>query len=173
MNEMDQIRTKLWNAELGDDDYPDSPFQRDLLAQYMMCIEMADRISSRRGTANAFFLTFHTAVIAAMSGYFGGQDTSIPAPVLFVIVAVLVVFCVAWGLLLSSYRSLNTAKFKVIGLMEERLPASPYYSAEWQALGLGKDWSKYIPLSLLEKTLPGIFLFAYLCLAYIKLNSGG
>ena len=56
-------------------------------------------------------------------------------------------------------------------LMEERLPASPFYAAEWRALGSGKDWSKYIPLSLVEKTLPTVFIIAYFCLAYITLTT--
>ena len=84
---------------------------------------------------------------------------------------VAIVFCLAWAALLRSYRNLNTAKFKVIGLMEERLPTSPFYAAEWRALGSGKDWSKYIPLSLVEKTLPTVFIIAYFCLAYITLTT--
>ena len=46
--------------------------------------------------------------------------------------------CVAWWWLVRSYRLLNTAKFRVIGVIEERLPAAPYWRAEWIALGEGK-----------------------------------
>ena len=76
-------------------------------------------------------------------------------------------FCVAWGFLLKSYRTLNTAKFKVIGLMEERLPSSPFYSAEWKALGEGKNWRKYVPLTPIETVVPVVFGFCYLYLAII------
>ena len=44
----------------------------------------------------------------------------------------------AWFYLLRSYRLLNAAKYEVVGALETRLPASPYWSAEWTALGGGE-----------------------------------
>jgi hypothetical protein len=60
-----------------------------------------------------------------------------------------------------SYRQLNTAKFKVVGALEDRLPASPYWHAEWVALGEGKDWRKYLPLTHLEQWVPVLFGLVY------------
>ncbi len=73
----------------------------------------------------------------------------------------LVTQCLAWFWLLRSYRQLNSAKFAVIGTMEERLPASPYWLAEWAALGEGKDPSRYWPLSHVEQWIPWAFAVAY------------
>ncbi len=70
--------------------------------------------------------------------------------------------CGAWFYLLRSYRQLNTAKYQVIGQLEERLPASPYWRAEWTALGEGKDRTKYWPLSHIEKWIPVLFAATYL-----------
>jgi len=67
----------------------------------------------------------------------------------------------AWFWLIRSYRQLNTAKFQVIGALEERLPASPYWRAEWFALGEGKDKSKYWPLTHLEQWVPLLFVAIY------------
>ena len=64
--------------------------------------------------------------------------------------------------LVRSYRQLNTAKFKVIGALEERLPASAYWRAEWVALGEGEDWHKYLPLTPLEQWVPMLFALVYL-----------
>jgi hypothetical protein len=69
--------------------------------------------------------------------------------------------CAAWWWLVRSYRQLNTAKFKVVGALEERLPASPYWRAEWAALGEGKDWRKYLPLTHLEQWIPVLFGLVY------------
>jgi hypothetical protein len=70
--------------------------------------------------------------------------------------------CAAWWLLVRSHRLLNSAKYEVVGLIEKRLPSSPYSSAEWKALGEGKDWSLYIPLSHVEGWVPFSFAGAYI-----------
>lgn len=171
VNEMDRIRQDLWHQDLNENNYPDTAYQRDLMDQYRICLEMADRISARRGSANAFFLTFNTAIVGALGTFFGAFSHAVPDPVAVTMFIVAIAFCVAWAVLLRSYRNLNTAKFKVIGLLEERLPASPLYAAEWNALGAGKDWSKYIPLSLVENVLPAVFVAAYIFLAVVTLTT--
>ena len=70
--------------------------------------------------------------------------------------------CFAWYYLVRSYRQLNTAKYEVVGALEERLPASPYWRAEWWALGEGKDPARYWPLSHIEQWLPILFAGTYL-----------
>jgi hypothetical protein len=55
----------------------------------------------------------------------------------------LIVQCLAWFWLLRSYRQLNTAKYAVVGVLEERLPASPCH--DWDAarhpdLPVGCSW---------------------------------
>ena len=66
----------------------------------------------------------------------------------------LLVQCGAWFWLVRSYRLLNGTKYLAVGLLEERLPASPYWRAEWQALGEGRDWRKYLPLTHMEQWVP-------------------
>lgn len=56
---------------------------------------------------------------------------------------------------------MNSAKYEVIGALEERLPASPYWRAEWVALGEGNDPSKYRPLTHLEQWIPTLFAALY------------
>jgi len=45
--------------------------------------------------------------------------------------------------------------------LEERLPASPFWRAEWWALGEGTDRSRYWPLSHIEQWIPVLFALAY------------
>ena len=73
--------------------------------------------------------------------------------------------CYAWFYLVRSYRLLNTAKYAVVGALEERLPASPYWRAEWHALGEGRDRSKYWPLTHIEKWIPTLFAAAAVAVA--------
>ena len=70
--------------------------------------------------------------------------------------------CGAWFYLVRSYRQLNTATYEVVGALEARLPASPYWKAEWLALGEGKDAKKYLPLTHLEQWVPVLFGLVYL-----------
>ena len=80
----------------------------------------------------------------------------------------------AWFYLLRSYRLLNAAKYEVVGALETRLPASPYWSAEWTALGGGKDRKKYWPLSHIESWIPVFFAVLYVAgfVALVALGRG-
>ena len=166
MSERDQIEVSLWDGSANPEEYSMDKYQDHLLEQYKLYVEMADRISQRRGIANTFFLTFNTAIVGALAAFF----KDIPSDAALAMYAAALTLCIVWSLLLRSYRNLNTAKFLVIGLMEKRLPSSPYWAAEWKALGEGKNWRKYIPLSHLETYVPVIFLLIYVYLAYITLN---
>lgn len=132
-----------------------------LLEQYKIYVEMADRVSARRGTANAFFLTLNSAIFAAI-GFVWGRDTHPASWLLTFPMIVFVAQCFAWFWLVRSYRQLNGAKYAVIGAMEERLPASPYWRAEWKALGEGRDPARYWPLTHLEQWIPLLFAFVYI-----------
>jgi hypothetical protein len=50
----------------------------------------------------------------------------------------------------------------VIDEYERRLPSRPYVSAEWRALGEGKNPKLYKPLTDVEKWIPLIFGILYL-----------
>ena len=62
MASADEIRKVLWNEEFANTTH--------LLEQYKIYVEMADRISHRRAVANTFFLTFNTAVVGALAGFY-------------------------------------------------------------------------------------------------------
>ena len=166
MSELEEIDKRLWNIAADSEQIKSDVIQNQILEQYKIYLEMADRISQRRGVANTFFLTFNTAIVGALVTFFGKITQY--AGIAFFIASML--FCIAWWLLLRSYRNLNTAKFKVVGLLEKRLPSSPFWAAEWKALGEGKDYSKYIPLSAIETLVPTGFFFVYLYLILITIH---
>jgi hypothetical protein len=49
------------------EDYPAEKLRDHRIEQYKLYLEMADRISSRRQSANSFFLTLNTALVALVS----------------------------------------------------------------------------------------------------------
>lgn len=161
---MTDLRTRLWNGDVGPGAYADdaaAKYQAAVMDQYKMCVEMADRISQRRGLANTFFLTLNTAIFTIV-GVFWRDRPQGPEWALAFPVVIALGECFAWFYLVRSYRQLNTAKFEVIGALEERLPASPYWRAEWTALGEGTDRSRYWPLSHVERWIPVLFGGTYL-----------
>jgi hypothetical protein len=156
---IEAVRPSLWNATVGSPD--DDQNRATVLEQYKLYVEMADRISARRSLSNTFFLTLNTAVFAAIGALWKNGSVASPWPLVFPLLALLAQ-CAAWFFLVRSYRQLNAAKYTVIGVLEERLPASPYWKAEWKALGEGKDKAKYWPMSHLEQWIPVIFAATYI-----------
>nr|WP_232541636.1 hypothetical protein [Nocardia bovistercoris] len=154
---------RLWN------DAPKEPgaechtvgYEHAVLEQYRLCVEMADRVSARRGLANSFFLTLNTGIITVVVAL---GRTPPPATTQWLAIPLVALLgqCFAWYYLVRSYRLLNCAKYQVVGALEERLPASPFWRAEWWALGEGKDRKRYWPLSHIEQWTPVLFALAYI-----------
>lgn len=158
----DEDRANLWNPDVDAATYSEAgeKYQAAVLEQYKLYVEMADRISARRAAANTFFLTLNTAVFTVFGTFWAAKPESAPWWLTLPLVALLVE-CAAWFYLVRSYRQLNSAKYEVIGRLEERLPASPYWKAEWAALGHGRDRSRYWPLTHLEQWVPVLFAGVY------------
>jgi hypothetical protein len=157
----DYVRETLMSKSVTPESYSgvNEGYQAALLEQYKVYVEMADRISARRAATNTFFITLNTGIFTLLSAMWDHPAAS--TWLLTFPVIVLVGQCLAWFWLLRSYRQLNSAKYAVIGALEERLPASPYWSAEWKALGEGSDKSRYWPLTHLEQWVPLLFGSAY------------
>jgi hypothetical protein len=160
------IRPTLWTTPAADEGD-----RGVVLEQYKLCVEMADRVSARRGLANTFFLSLNSAIFAAF-GVFADDVPRGHRGVLIIPLAILMVQCLAWFWTLRSYRQLNSAKYAVIGAMEERLPASPYWAAEWAALGGGRDPARYWPISHVESIVPAVFALAYLATLIVIVTTG-
>ena len=138
---------------------------------YALAVEMADRISARRGAANGFFLTVNTGLVALV----GGTNLR------WYVAVAGIVFSGTWWMLLKSYRRLNAAKFMVILKMEERLPQKVFGDEQryYQAAGQVHEateveaskartkarltaWTnKYRELGEVERVVPVVFALIY------------
>ena len=135
-------------------------YYRLLFDQYAVYMATTDATSRLRLQANAFFLTLHTALLAGIAVVLSDK----PSPFLYG-AAFLGLFAgsalsVVWARLLRSYRAVNTAKFDVIGDLEDLLPTSPLCRAEWSRLNVPS--SGYTSLSRLEGWIPWITVATYL-----------
>jgi len=132
-------------------------YRAHLLEIYKLYVDSAEKTTDRRQSANSFFLTVNTALIA-LTGYvqLGAGDTNTSSYYWAVSLAGMIL-CLAWYRLIRSYRGLNSGKFKVIQAMEQYLPAAPF-NTEWEVLGKGKDPKKYLSFSKVEAIVPWVFL---------------
>ncbi|MDG6998199.1 MAG: hypothetical protein JRN15_03695 [Nitrososphaerota archaeon] len=137
-----------------------------LLEQYKLYVELSDRLSSRRVATNTFFLTVNTALITIMAVLSQNliQQRTIGAVLMSLTAFTAIVFCFAWYRILSAYKQLNAAKFKVIHELEKRLPAR-IFEKEWEVLGKGEDPNVYMPLTNIERIIPILFVVVYLIFA--------
>ncbi|WP_433471268.1 RipA family octameric membrane protein [Saccharomonospora azurea] len=159
---VDDVRSNLWTKAIDEAAYTDekAAYQAAILEQYKIYTEMADRSSARRALANAFFLSLNTATLTAAGALWTSKLFA--SWLLLLPLFLLLAQTGAWFWIVRSYRQLNTAKYIVVGMLEERLPASPYWRAEWKALGEGKNKALYWPLTHLEQWLPIIFAGLYI-----------
>jgi len=146
----------------------------DTLAIYLMAVEMADRISSRRMLANGFFLSVHTALVTTLG--FAYQNVENGQKSLITIITMMgFLLSITWFFALRSYRRLNRAKFNVINDMEKSLPEQ-FFSREWAELtrttqddlemkSLRGRWLKfkdrYTTLTNVESIVPMVFGLIY------------
>ncbi len=143
---------------------------------YKLYVEMADRISSRRHSANSFFLTINSAIIAVL-GYvqFGvylgaklGVEPSQTNDFYWIISVLGMILCLVWFRLIQSYKQLNTAKFKVILQIEHSLPIAPF-DAEWEVVAKGSEPKLFKPFTDLEMIIPWVF-FALNFAVFLKVT---
>jgi hypothetical protein len=161
----DDVTPNLWNdeAEVKASYSQDDNYQAAVMDQYKLYVEMADRISSRRGLANTFFLTLNSAILTLVAVFWKDRPEGVSPWLLLPVLALALALCLAWFWLVRSYRQLNSGKFAVIGALEQRLPASPWWNGEWNALrGAEKDKSTYWALTHLEIWVPLLFALAYI-----------
>lgn len=130
---------------------PEKPSaEQDVLEIYKMLVEMADRVSQRRQSANSFYLTVNTAIIGGAAylsqSQFGHVGT-------LAVSTAGIAICFLWVRAVVSYKSLNAAKFEVITALEERLPVSPFKD-EWVILDVDGDGKKHKPFHKTEMLVP-------------------
>jgi hypothetical protein len=150
---------------------------------YKLAVEMTDRMSARRVSTNAFFVTVNTALLS----FLGVAELETVWPV--AVAGIIVSF--TWALLIRSYRKLNAAKFTVINSAEQQLPlriysdewhiVKPKHSKGWRDLPkCPKSWSdlpkdlkswrdflwQYLEFTIVETLVPVVFLLLYLAVLF-------
>jgi hypothetical protein len=164
MHESDQCKTLEALFKVPPCEYGDG-YRDHLLEQYKLYVQMTENNSERRQSANNFFLTVNTALLAflgiVVTPVIGngnlGDITSRPLPWAVAVSATGVVLCVSWYMTVSSFKHLDKSKYQIIHCLESKLPSAPY-AAEWRIVGdEGKRSERYHPFTKLDFNIPWMF----------------
>lgn len=137
-------------------------FKADLFEQYKLYVESAEKISERRLSANNYLLTVN-AFLVTLYGLLAASPNKGGWAILVPVAGVLV--SLTWHQIITSYRDLNTVKFKIIHELEREMPAA-LYAYEWHKAEEGRG-KAYHPLTHLERWVPVVFMALYVLLAII------
>ena len=148
------IKSKLFNSSTAN-----SLYKEHYIEQYRLYVNSCERVSDRRQRTNEFFLGLNVALLTALGFIVSKFGETSATLVYFALIAGIVV-CYFWYRIINSYKGLNTGKFKIVHIIESKLPLS-LYDAEWDILGRGKDKKVYWPFSHIEVKIPWVFIFLY------------
>ncbi len=112
---------------------PDSEYTGCLIDQYKIYVQSAEKISDRRLETNKFFLTLNTAIIGAV----GFALIKLSDEFTYLLLSATVIGALIsyyWFRIITSYKQLNTGKFRIIHAIERHLPLS-LYDTECEELG--------------------------------------
>jgi hypothetical protein len=135
-------------------------YQTHLLEQYKLFVESSQKVSEWRNATNNYFITVNAA-LAALYGLLAAESV-LPFWRYAIPVAGIAV-CVAWKILITSYKNLNTAKFEIIHELEACLPIA-LFRHEWTLLKKGRG-PLYRPVSHVESWIPLAFGLLHIALA--------
>jgi hypothetical protein len=135
-----------------------APDRETLLRVYFNSVEMADRVSQRRQSANSFYLSINTAFLSA---FYILKPDELDVLSATIVAACGVSLCLLWLRNMLSYKDLNSGKFTVICRLEEHIGCAPY-TAEWKHLRRGTEKSKHRPFNETERAVPIVFLIVFL-----------
>ncbi|MDD1679377.1 MAG: hypothetical protein LUO93_09390 [Methanomicrobiales archaeon] len=164
MPQLDPAEEKRLKSELFliDPDSYGPNFHEHLLEMYKVYMEMADHVSQRRDSANNFFVTLNSAIIALIGIVASILTSSIILKFCWVVVISVtgIIICVRWRDIIQSHKDLNSGKFVIIHMLEEKLPAT-LYKTEWSYLNPPIGRKRYKSLTLAELQVPLVFIGLY------------
>lgn len=165
--ELEKIRKELF---ITDKNTYEGDYSEDLLKQYQLYVEIMDNTSSRRQTANTLFLGLNTLIITIMVIFINRADCPFFISLLWLMIVSVfgIILNSRWANIIQEYRNLNSGRFYIIHLLEERLPAK-LFKAEWDYLTGNPEEQRYGKITLAEKNIPFalIILFVIILIASI------
>lgn len=132
-------------------------YKSALLDQYKMFQKSSEDLVSRRQSVNSFYISVSSTMVALMGLAMGVIQSNMKIYIMLFMCAVAIILGISWLNILDSYGTLNSAKMKVINLIEEQLPMV-LYDAEWRVMSDKLNSKRYVSFTESEKRIPKIFM---------------
>jgi hypothetical protein len=155
--------SEFWNED--EDHFSNDQYNTLLMEQYKLYVEMADRASFRRTLINLFFLIVNILIISLVALGLSRTTSELSMVLMLMPFLGLIAICYCWWRLVRYFRHMVTIKDKVIGELEKRLPSSPIWKAEQDAI---QRKGAQNPLKRMEVYMPYTFAILYIAI-YIYL----
>jgi hypothetical protein len=162
------INGHLHNQDFNNDD----PCNDLIFQQYKLFVELTDKVSDRRNIAHSFFITLNTFLFVIGSATLKNNDPNTINYYWLIIASVGgLLISITWICLIDRYGKLNSAKFKVINALENKLPTKPYF-AEWKIVKSKEiKPKKYRTFTKTEVWIPWAFLLIYILTMAYSINA--
>ena len=137
--------------------------KQEVVELYKIAVDMADKVSQRRGIMNHFYLTLVSVLLT------GSFISFMKEPVIsFFLLTLIIIICWLWYKNVLSYKKLNTAKFKVIHQIEKNLSVQ-IFEDEYNYYKDQRD-----DFSDIEKKVPLVFIgISVLSLLFLVIKNIG
>ncbi len=136
-------------------------FTSDLIEQYKVFQKTSEDLVARRQAVNSFYISVNSAIVAVTGIVMGLVEMPIKLFVTLFMCLLGIILDIAWINILDNYGTLNSAKMKVISLMEKNLPVSAY-DVEWKVMSDKLNNKRYVSFTSSEKRIPKIFFITYI-----------
>ena len=142
------------------------------LEQYKLFAKTSEDLVGRRQNVNNFYVSIQSVLLALMGAMLAMEESSanFPAfafPVFGCIICVVgFAFSYSWRNILASLGQVNSAKMKVLGILEKQLPLA-LYDAEWKILDDPMSKKRYKSFTQSESAIPKGFMILYALLGAI------
>ncbi|MBO4508296.1 MAG: hypothetical protein J5747_06615 [Spirochaetaceae bacterium] len=159
------------NSQVPNDPIQKQTYNNNLMEQYKMFQKTSEDLVARRQSVNSFYISLNTALVTFIGVILGLINSPLNTFVMMAMCIAGIILDIAWVNLLDSYGVLNSAKMKVISLLEEQLPIA-LYDSEWKIMTDKLNNKKYVSFTDSEKKIPKTFGVVYciiliICILYL------
>lgn len=167
---LEQIRKRIDDFDIGyynifnDDIYEPGSHDKEyigrIMEQYKIYQKTSEDLVERRQNVNSFYITVNSAIVAVFGVILGLADYPSNTFVIIIMAVIGIILDISWIKLLEAYGVLNSAKMKVICMLERELPIR-LYDTEWMVMSDKLNLKKYVSFTDSEKRIPKILIGVY------------
>ena len=160
------------NSGVPIDQVQKQAYNNNLMEQYKIFLKTSEDLVARRQSVNSFYISLNTALVTFIGVILGLINSPLNTFVMMAMCIAGIILDIAWANLLDSYGILNSAKMKVISLLEKQLPIA-LYDSEWKIMNDKLTNKKYTSFTDSEKKIPKTFGVVYcivlvVCIFYLQ-----